>query len=50
MKIVVAPDSFKECLDAAAVAAILSDEISKISPDTKVISCPLSDGGKAFVR
>ena len=48
MKIVVAPDSFKECLDAAAVAAILSDEISRIRPDAEVISCPLSDGGEGF--
>ena len=48
MKIVVAPDSFKECLDAAAVAAILSDEISRIRPDAEVISCPLPDGGEGF--
>ena len=48
MKIVVAPDSFKECLDAAAVAAIMSDEISRRRPDAEIISCPLSDGGEGF--
>lgn len=48
MKVVVAPDSFKECLDAAAVAAILSDEVSRIRPDAEVIYCPLSDGGEGF--
>lgn len=50
MKIVVAPDSFKECLDAAAVAAILCDEISRIRPGAEVISCPLSDGGEGFTE
>ena len=30
------------------MAAILSDEISRIRPDTKAISCPISDGGEGF--
>ena len=48
VKIVVAPDSFKECLDAESVSRIIADEIIKNRPDWEVICCPLSDGGEGF--
>ena len=50
MRIVVAPDSFKDCLSASVVAAILSDEISRQRPDIHVTECPLSDGGEGFTE
>ena len=50
MRIVVAPDSFKDCLSASVVAAILSDEISSQRPDIHVTECPLSDGGEGFTE
>ena len=46
--ILVAPDSFKECLDAAHVSGILVDEFRRLRPDWEVVSCPLSDGGEGF--
>lgn len=46
--ILVAPDSFKECLDAAHVSGILVDEFRRLRPDWEVTACPLSDGGEGF--
>ena len=48
MKIVIAPDSFKECLPASRVAAILADEFRAARPLCEVVECPLSDGGEGF--
>ena len=48
MKILIAPDSYKECLPAARVAGILSDELRRLRPDWQVVTCPLSDGGEGF--
>ena len=44
MKIIVAPDSFKECLDAGEVASAISEGIFSVSPDAEVRLVPLSDG------
>lgn len=49
MKVVIAPDAFKECLDAPSVSRILSDEIRRSRPAWNVLECPLSDGGEGFV-
>ena len=48
MKILIAPDAFKECLSARRVSGILADEIRRMRPDWEVVSCPLSDGGEGF--
>ena len=48
MKIVVAPDSFKECLDAGEVASAIAEGIFSISPDAEVRLVPLSDGGEGM--
>ena len=50
MKIVIAPDSFKECLSAPRVAAVLADEIRLVRPGWEVVECPLSDGGEGFAE
>lgn len=44
MKIIVAPDSYKECLPARQVAQIISSAIA--SPGTETIEIPLADGGE----
>lgn len=49
MKVVIAPDSYKECLDASRIAAILGDEFRRLRPAWDIIECPLSDGGEGFV-
>ena len=48
MKIVVAPDSFKECLDAGEVASAIAEGIFSVSPDAEVRLIPLSDGGEGM--
>jgi len=48
MKAVVAPDSFKECLDAPEVASTLAGVIRCRFPEWEVVECPLSDGGEGF--
>ncbi|KAA1176124.1 glycerate kinase [Marinobacter salinexigens] len=46
MKIVVAPDSFKECLDAGAVASAIATGWKRGAPDDEVVEVPLADGGE----
>ena len=46
MKIVVAPDSFKECLSARQVARAMSGAILEKYPDAEVTAIPLADGGE----
>lgn len=46
MKIVVAPDSFKECLSAGDVASAIASGIASAYPEAKVSCVPLSDGGE----
>lgn len=48
MKIVVAPDSFKECLGAREVASAISEGIYSVIPDAEVRQVPLSDGGEGM--
>ncbi|HUW55917.1 MAG TPA: glycerate kinase [Planctomycetota bacterium] len=50
MKIVVAPDSFKECLAAREVAAALARGVRDILPDAEVVSVPMADGGEGTVE
>jgi len=49
MKIVIAPDSFKESLSAAAVASCIENGFSEIFPDSEYIKIPLADGGEGTV-
>ena len=46
MKIVVAPDSFKECLSAQQVAQAMSCAIPEMYPEADVTAIPLADGGE----
>ncbi len=46
MKIVVAPDSFKECLFATEVAEAISEGLLKVIPDAEIIKLPIADGGE----
>jgi len=50
MRIVIAPDSFKECLSASRVAFAISEGIRKVAPDTEIISIPVADGGEGTVE
>ena len=49
MKIVIAPDSFKESLDAMAVATCIENGFSQIFKQAEFIKLPLADGGEGTV-
>ena len=46
LRVVVAPDSFKGTLDAAAAAEALATGWSRARPDDEIITIPLADGGE----
>lgn len=46
MKIVLAPDSFKECLSAVEVCAALEAGIRRVLPKAEIVSLPMADGGE----
>lgn len=50
MKILIAPDSFKDCLSAKEVALALSRGIQKVLPDSSCILLPMADGGEGTVE
>lgn len=49
MKIVIAPDSFKESLSANVVCDVIEGAILKIIPTAEIIKLPVSDGGEGLV-
>lgn len=50
MRILIAPDSFKECLAAEEVAERIAEGIGRVAPDAQIITLPLSDGGEGLVK
>jgi glycerate 2-kinase len=49
MKVVIAPDSFKESLSALEVASALAEGVVEADPQAAVDLCPLADGGPGTV-
>ncbi|MDS7595447.1 glycerate kinase [Agrobacterium tumefaciens] len=49
MKIVIAPDSYKESMDARTVASVIQAAFSEIIPDVEYLSVPMADGGEGTV-
>ena len=49
MKIVIAPDSYKECLSAIQVAETLAGTVTDMYPGAEVVQLPLSDGGEGLL-
>ncbi|MCT4707857.1 glycerate 2-kinase [Enterobacteriaceae bacterium H11S18] len=49
MKIVIAPDSYKESLSAVDVAQAIEKGFREIFPDAQYISVPVADGGEGTV-
>ena len=45
MKIVIAPDSYKESLSASEVAQAIEKGFREIFPDAQYVSIPVADGG-----
>lgn len=49
MKIIIAPDSFKDSLSAAGVAQAIAEGVAQVWPDAQMIQCPMADGGEGTV-
>ncbi|QNN21185.1 glycerate kinase [Planctomycetales bacterium ZRK34] len=49
MKILVAPDSFKESMTAAEAAAAIGRGITAVLPQAQIDLCPVADGGEGTV-
>ncbi len=50
MKIIIAPDSFKESLTAAQVAQAIENGFRKILPDAEYVKIPVADGGEGTLQ
>lgn len=50
MKIVIAPDSFKDSLDAAGVARAIASGLAQVWPACERIECPMADGGEGTMQ
>ncbi|WP_313370351.1 glycerate kinase [Achromobacter animicus] len=46
MKIVIAPDSFKESLSAELAAAAIARGVRQVVPDAQIVCIPMADGGE----
>jgi len=49
MNIVVAPDSFKECLASEEVGRTVASALRELDPSLHVTVCPLADGGEGML-
>lgn len=49
MKVLIAPDSFKESLSARAVAEAIAAGWARVYPDAELLLCPMADGGEGTV-
>ena len=50
MKIVIAPDSFKETLSAFEVASAIGSSFQNVFPEAEIIKIPIADGGEGTVE
>ena len=50
MKIVIAPDSFKECLSAIDVASAIETGMRRVLPSAEFIKVPVADGGEGTLQ
>lgn len=50
MKIVIAPDSWKECMSAMDVARNIADGMRQVFPGAQYALLPMADGGEGTVK
>ncbi len=50
MKIVIAPDSFKESMSAMEAACAIEKGFKQVFPDAEYVKVPMADGGEGTVR
>lgn len=49
MRIVIAPDSFKECASALEVATAIAEGVRRAAPHADIVVAPMADGGEGTV-
>lgn len=49
VKVVIAPDSFKECLLAHEICAALAAGVRRAAPTAQIVQIPMADGGEGTV-
>lgn len=49
MRVIIAPDSFKENMDASVASAAAAAGIHRVDPDIECVMIPVSDGGEGLV-
>ena len=50
MKVVIAPDSFKECLSAKEVSEVIADGLKSVIVDLECVCVPVADGGEGTMN
>ncbi|WP_321290430.1 glycerate kinase [uncultured Sunxiuqinia sp.] len=50
MKVLICPDSFKDCLEAIDVAKHFAAGILRVDPSAHITNIPMADGGEGFVQ
>src|SRR5437763_6089 len=50
MKIVIAPNAYKECLSSPQVADAIATGIHRVMPEAKLVKIPFADGGDGTVE
>lgn len=50
MKIILAFDSFKNCLSSPEICRIIQESMLEAAPDCEIVSMPLGDGGEGTAR
>lgn len=50
MKVVIAPDSFKDSLSALNVAQAIAKGWQEVFPHAETILCPMADGGEGTIE
>ena len=50
MNIIIACDSFKECLNSSEIAEILAQGLNSVNPDFHITKIPMADGGEGTLE
>ncbi|NNP70873.1 glycerate kinase [Acinetobacter sp. Ac_5812] len=50
MKVVIAPDSFKDSLSAQEIAQAIALAWQQVFPNAEIIQCPMADGGEGSIE
>ncbi|MFW1839444.1 glycerate kinase [Acinetobacter gyllenbergii] len=50
MKVVIAPDSFKDSLSAQEIAQAIASGWQQVFPNAEIIQCPMADGGEGSIE